>query len=63
MVSVLVLSFILVLWWVGVWGLCETAISAYAKGNAVKQCIAYGTLIIVVLGYILVNPEVIERFA
>jgi hypothetical protein len=62
MVPLLFLSLLLIVWWVGVWGLLESAVTWYSRGNLAKQIIAYGTLVGVVLGYLVLNPHVLERF-
>jgi hypothetical protein len=60
--TVLFLSILLIVWWIGVWGLCDTIIQSITKGNFYTSCIAYGTLIIVVLGYVTLYPRDIDYF-
>lgn len=60
--NLLLLSVLVIAWWIGVWGLCEMGIEAYARGSAARRCIAYGTLVLVVIAYILLNPQHLEKF-
>ena len=61
--NLLLLSVLIIAWWVGVWGLCEMGVEAYARGSAMRRCIAYCVLVGVVVGYILLNPHHLERFS
>ncbi len=60
--NILLLSVLVIAWWIGVWGLCEIGVEAYARGSVVRRCIAYGTLVLVVIAYILWNPQHLEKF-
>lgn len=61
--NLLLLSILIIAWWIGVWGLCEMGIDAMAGSNTTRRCIAYGSLVLFVLGYLAWNPQHIERFS
>ena len=54
-------SFLLVLWWIGIWGTADTLIHLYFKGQTMKELAVYFSFISIVLFVIFVHPEFIER--
>ncbi len=55
-------SVILILWWVGVWGIADTVIHMVFKGETMKELGVYFFLVVLVLALILVHPELVSRF-
>ena len=56
-----VYSLILILWWVGVWGIADTVIHLIFKGHTMKELGVYLFLVTSVLVLIYVNPELLDR--
>jgi len=54
-------SIILILWWVGVWGIANTVIHLIFKGETMKELGVYVFLVVTILALIFVNPELVER--
>jgi hypothetical protein len=54
-------SLLLILWWIGVWGLADTVIHLVFKGETMKELGVYIFFIVLVLAFIFVNPEFVER--
>lgn len=54
-------SVILILWWIGVWGIADTVIHLVFKGETLKELGVYLLLVSFVLFVIFVHPEFIER--
>lgn len=54
--------FLVLLWWIGMWGLIDLLIQKFTRGNFVKSVIAYSSIIGVVLVILSMNPEMIEFF-
>jgi hypothetical protein len=54
--------FLVLLWWIGMWGLIDLFIQKFTRGNFVKSVIAYSSIIGVVLVILSMNPEMIEFF-
>ncbi len=55
-------SVILILWWVGVWGIADTVIHMVFKGETMKELGVYSFLVASVLGLIVLDPDLISRF-
>jgi hypothetical protein len=56
-----VYSLILILWWVGVWGIADTVIHLVFKGHTMKELGVYLFLVSSVLFLVYVHPEFIDR--
>ena len=54
-------SIVLILWWVGVWGIADTLIHMVFKGESMKELGVYIFFVATVLVLVFVNPEVLER--
>lgn len=63
MINILLLSVLIIAWWIGVWGLCEMGIQSFAGSSRIRLCIAYGSLVLFVLAYLIMNPEQVEYFS
>ena len=54
-------SLLLILWWIGVWGIADTIIHLVFKGHTMKELGVYISFVVIVLVVIFVNPELLER--
>lgn len=54
-------SIILILWWVGIWGIANTVIHLIFKGETMKELGVYVFMVVTILALIFVNPELVER--
>ncbi len=54
-------SLILIVWWIGVWGIADTVIHLLFKGETMKELGVYIFLVVTVLVLIFLNPELVER--
>lgn len=55
-------SIILIIWWIGVWGIADTVIHMLFKGETMKELGVYIFFVVTVLTIVFVNPEIIDRF-
>lgn len=60
--DILFIAFLLVLWWIGVWGLVETLLHQFIKGSASKALFVYSSLIATVLAVVYIKPQLLEHF-
>jgi len=58
--QVILISLLIALWWIGLWGLIETIIHQYIK---ISPIFVYISLIIGVLIIVYFNPTLLEHFA
>jgi hypothetical protein len=56
------LGFLIVLWWVGVWGIIETLVQHVVKGSVKKALFIYGMIVAFVIIIINHNPGLLEHF-
>jgi hypothetical protein len=54
-------SILLILWWVGIWGIADTIIHLVFKGQTMKELAVYIGLVSIVLLVIFINPEFVSR--
>jgi predicted membrane channel-forming protein YqfA (hemolysin III family) len=54
-------SLILIIWWIGVWGIADTMIHLVFKGNTLKELGVYIGFVTIVLVIIFIHPELLER--
>lgn len=54
-------SVILILWWIGVWGIADTVIHLVFKGETMKELGVYIFFVVTVLSLVFVHPELLER--
>ena len=57
----LVYSVLLILWWIGVWGIADTVIHIVFKGQTMKELGVYIGFVTLVLFVIYVHLEFLER--
>lgn len=56
-----VYSVILIIWWIGVWGIADTIIHLVFKGETMKELGVYIFFVTSVLFLIFLHPELLER--
>ncbi len=54
-------SLILIIWWIGVWGIADTVIHMVFQGETMKELGVYIGFVTIVLLIIFVHPELLER--
>jgi hypothetical protein len=54
-------SLLLILWWIGVWGIADTVIHLVFKGETMKELGVYIFFVVTVLAFVFLNPDFIER--
>ena len=47
--KVFAIGFLVVLWWVGLWGIIELAIQNFSKGSSTKAFFAYAAMVLFVI--------------
>ena len=55
-------SVMLIMWWIGIWGIADTVIHMVFKGETMKELGVYIAMISVVLLLVFVNPELTTHF-
>ena len=60
--KVFAIGFLVVLWWVGLWGMIELAVQNFSKGSSTKAFFVYAALVLFVIMIIYLNPTVLEHF-
>jgi hypothetical protein len=58
--SIFPLALIIVIWWIGVWGLIETIIQPFIKNNYWAAIGVYGAMIALILLIVNIHPQVLE---
>ena len=58
--EIILISLLIVLWWIGLWGLIETILHQYIKTYPI---FVYSSMIILVLAIVYFNPTLLEHFA
>jgi hypothetical protein len=59
---ILFISFLVIVWWIAVWGLIELIITGAVGNSPWKAGIVYSLMIAFVLSAIYAYPGVLERF-
>lgn len=60
--EILLIALLVVLWWIGVWGLVETLLHIFIKGSTQKAILVYSSLIATVLLVVWAKPHILEHF-
>lgn len=60
--NILVVSFLVVVWWIALWGLIEIVLKSIVGNSVRKSVIAYTLMIAFVLAIVYMNPGMVERF-
>jgi hypothetical protein len=59
---ILFISFLVIVWWIAMWGLIELIIAGFVGNSPWKAGIVYSLMIAFVLSAIYAYPGVLERF-
>lgn len=60
--DILFVALLLVVWWVGLWGLIETILHTIIKGSTQKAILIYSSLVLSVLVIVYAKPQLLEHF-
>lgn len=60
--DILFIALLIVLWWIGVWGLVETILHEFIRGSVAKALLTYSSLIATVLVIVWAKPQLLEYF-
>jgi hypothetical protein len=60
--NLLVVSFLVVVWWIALWGLIEIVLKSIVGNSVNNMAIAYLLMIAFVLTIVYMYPETIDRF-
>jgi hypothetical protein len=58
--TVVPIAILIVVWWIGVWGLIETVIQPFIKNNYWSAISVYSAMIVIVLLLVSVYPQILE---
>ena len=59
---ILATSFLVVVWWIALWGLIEIVLKKFIGNSEANLVIAYSLMIAFVLAFVYTYPVIIERF-
>jgi hypothetical protein len=62
LVKVLFVSLLIVVWWIGSWGLIELAVQSLTRGSMKNAVLIYSSMILFVITIVYFNPAVLEHF-
>jgi hypothetical protein len=62
LMSILLISFLVVVWWIALWGLIEIVLKSIVGNSVNNMAIAYVLMIVFVLAIVYMYPETIDRF-
>jgi hypothetical protein len=62
LMSILLISFLVVVWWIALWGLIEIVLKSIVGNSVNKMAIAYVLMIAFVLSIVYMYPSTIDRF-
>ena len=62
MENILLISFLVVVWWIALWGLIEIVLKSIVGNSVGKSAIAYVLMIAFVLAIVYMYPHTIDRF-
>lgn len=57
----LIRSLLIIVWWIGVWGLSDLLIHSLSKNNTITKAIIYFTMILLVLGTVAIKPSMVNH--
>lgn len=60
--NILFASFLVVVWWIALWGLIEIVLKSIVGNSVTKSAIAYAVMILFVLTIVYMFPITLERF-
>ena len=62
MENILFISFLVVVWWIALWGLIEIVLKSIVGNSVRKSAIAYLLMIAFVLSIVYMYPRTVDRF-
>lgn len=62
LMNILLVSFLVVVWWIALWGLIEIVLKSIVGNSVGKSVIAYILMIAFVLTIVYMYPSSLERF-
>jgi len=57
----LVVSFLIILWWIGIWGFVETIAHQYIKGSPIRALAVYASIMVFVIVIVNVYPSILHK--
>ena len=60
--NILLISFLVVVWWIALWGLIEIVLKSIVGNSVRKSAVAYGLMLAFVLAIVYMYPGMVERF-
>jgi hypothetical protein len=60
-IDFLLLSFLIILWWIGIWGFIETIAHQYIKGSPMRGIAVYTSIMLFVIVIVNVYPSVLNK--
>lgn len=60
-IDFLLLSFLIILWWIGIWGFIETIAHQYIKGSPIRAIAVYTCIMAFVVVVVNVYPSVLNK--
>jgi hypothetical protein len=57
------MSFLVVFWWVGIWGILEALVRNAVRSWLVGELLIYSTMMLIVIIIVFANPSIITYFA
>jgi hypothetical protein len=62
LVKVLFVSLLIVVWWIGSWGLIELVVQSLTRGSMKNAVLVYSFMILFVITIVYFNPTILEHF-
>jgi hypothetical protein len=60
--KVFFVSLLIVIWWIGSWGLIELGVQYFVRGSMKNAVLIYSSMILFVITIVYFNPAVLEHF-
>jgi hypothetical protein len=60
--NILFISFLVVIWWIGLWGIIEIMLKRLIGNSESKYIVAYFLMIVFVLAIVYLYPNTLYRF-
>ena len=61
-VNIYLLPLIVIVWWIGVWGIVETLIQLYIRNSTARSIFVYGLMVVSVTLAVYMNPHFVDYF-
>ena len=59
---ILFISLLILIWWIGCWGVVETIVHLYVRGSTLKALSIYSFMIFLVIFIVYFNPTLMDHF-